>query len=442
MLSSVGNLNELDHKTNNLERQNFDLKMQIYYLNQKLKAYHEDPDRFNQEQVDEKSHSDIKILKDENTNFKNRINELEFHLDQMKCKDNSNISDCFAKISSKQQHSQQIEENRKSERHVSLLIAQQDATMIKKLEKEVCDHKLQQEKYLEIINANDAQISMLVKEKEHLKILLDEEVKISQKSLETINHLSEDILKQSDKFLKAEKKELEKRLEREKLDKESINQLYLEEVKKNEILQNRNAFLCDALGQFDELFADDKAAEQCLASPTHGTTLSGRRLSDKEVRALQEEHHRLQSDLREERMQSAAQLAALEKVRQSAEELGLLEAEEIGRLEAELDRCLEEKAALLQKHRLLEGTVDIYRQRIFSLETRAAPAGTPAALPAPPTAAPGEQRRSKLSGRPLGDREQQQLKTIDLYRQREAELLQALEGVVLRCQHLESRSGR
>jgi hypothetical protein len=180
-----------------------------------------------------------------------------------------------------------------------------------------------------------------------------------------------------------------------------------------------------------------------------------------ELYSLRKENTSLKEQLERERKLMKNQEAALNAVKQAAEEISLLEAEEISRLEAELDRCTEERDKWMKNARESDNKMILLRQRIVNLdnsrmedETKGLSLEVEHAYYRNSAKSLNQSRtslndnlntslsRSSITFKPQNidiykHREDMFKQREDMYKQREKELLMALEGVVLRCSELE-----
>ncbi|RYG94811.1 hypothetical protein EON65_56910, partial [archaeon] len=136
-MKPAANINELETKIQTLERVNFDLKLQLHYLNKKY-AGAVNPNATGPEvnvHVLEDRSVDILSLREELEYAKKRILELESELLQVQLLRDRERSEYQKAL----QHRppEIMEENRRREREVSLAIAEHDAILIAKLRGEL-----------------------------------------------------------------------------------------------------------------------------------------------------------------------------------------------------------------------------------------------------------------------------------------------------------------
>lgn len=146
MMRNESHLNELEDKVSTLERANFDLKMQLYYLNKKLseqKSQHNIDE--NQEiliNMIEDNSIDVLTLKVENEAAKRRITELESELLQLQLMreretEVTNNRYNYSGTPNRPTNTALVDENRKREKEASRAIAEHDSALIQKLRAEI-----------------------------------------------------------------------------------------------------------------------------------------------------------------------------------------------------------------------------------------------------------------------------------------------------------------
>lgn len=146
-----------------------------------------------------------------------------------------------------------------------------------------------------------------------------------------------------------------------------------------------------------------------------------------ELEQVRNENEVLRAQLETERLALRNQMKTLERVRTSAEEITLLEAEEIARLEHELEKAKEEAEKWKMRSQKYESQCSVLRQQLGEIQSHKRETKSRPHL-----------ERYKLQpnvkAQSNGMRE---TVIIEMYRKRELELLEALEGLVKRCQELE-----
>jgi hypothetical protein len=134
-------MTEPEQMISELERENFDLKMRLYYLNnEKNHGNHPSHDETAENVVNLLSQRDLTYeqLRAANEEAHNRIGELQSELTILKVKQDSNNSSYENLLLKNQRHgSLQLEENLKRERQAAQAIAKHDAALITNYEKEI-----------------------------------------------------------------------------------------------------------------------------------------------------------------------------------------------------------------------------------------------------------------------------------------------------------------
>ena len=420
---------QMNKEIANLQRKNFDLKMQIYYLQQKLEneAQKMSNDKSNDiSTIIEGRSVDNIALQNQLNDSKKRVGELESELLLMKASDSHQKSDdekiptSKTIINSIGSSSNQVDENRRRERQVASAIAAHDAAMISQLDAEAKKLRIQHEK----------------------DVLLIEE------SNEKKNHLVTEIC------------EKEKRI--------TYLSTYIRSMqsKIKRYTKPANTFL------FDECIElDDNNDLGVTYNPEHITTeIISSSLTDKEAIAIRQENISLKEQLERERCLLRNQEAILSQVKLSAEELTLLEAEEIVRLEAELARCLDERKLWQKNYKSIEEKNKMLQQRLHdideekkgvlefrlseNIENAFSKSGNKkfgiannSFLSTPMTYSTGRNshdimQSTNLTPGPSSLSLFSESNKLDLYKKREVELLDALEALVNKCKILEERKER
>lgn len=132
----------MEDKLSDLERANFDLKMRIYYLNNKLAeaeqgGYLEDSAEKVVNLLQQRD-SNSEKLKEDNAASSRRISELETELNLVKTKLDATMKSRDVTLTKARDSSVlQMEENLKRERQAALAVAQHDSSVIIQLEAEI-----------------------------------------------------------------------------------------------------------------------------------------------------------------------------------------------------------------------------------------------------------------------------------------------------------------
>lgn len=146
-----------------------------------------------------------------------------------------------------------------------------------------------------------------------------------------------------------------------------------------------------------------------------------------ELEQLRNENEVLRTQLETERTALRNQMKTLERVRTSAEEITLLEAEEIARLEHELEKAKEEAEKWKMRSQKYESQCSVLRQQLMEAQSNAHNMKSRSHL---------EQYKLQPNVKTQSNGMRETV-IIEMYRKREIELLEALEGLVKRCQELE-----
>lgn len=181
------NLSEYEAKVAALERSNFDLKMQVYYLDKKYS------DTKNNETIDttnttlESSNFKILELEEETEYSKRKIVELESEILQLQLLRENDAQE-YQK-SSKLINANQfpiLEESRKRERDVAKAVAEHDAALIAKLQSELENLQLEHKKDIELIDECTAR---LAQQMEIVKLKEDEITNLKKVNAEIVQNM-------------------------------------------------------------------------------------------------------------------------------------------------------------------------------------------------------------------------------------------------------------
>lgn len=330
------NLNEWETKISLLERSNFDLKMQVYYLNEKLNSNIEGEIQGTPSEESEdyeydygKRTSDLLTLTEENSSSKRQIIELEAELIKLKIEKNRETERYESALRSKPKDD---EEAQRREREAAFAIAEHDAIMIHKLEQEV---------------------QQLIKQKEH--------------------------------------------------DKNLVDQLACELLEKNDLLKDKTYLIADLNAAVHQMKATngsllDQVRQFEVARIT--STSDSNEYKDKEIKFLQNESVFLQDQLGRYKTATKTQEETLNNFKAFIATKEALNEQ----MASDLRKCLQSRDELQQQCHELKLTNSRYQQQLL------------------------ENQKNGVD-----------TLTIDAYRERESELLNALEGVVKKYQELESR---
>jgi hypothetical protein len=364
-------IKEIQVKNDVLERKNFDLKMQIYYLNEKLES-HQDRvtlnDDYNNVDKNLEDRFNYSLINDENMNLKRKIQELDNELINIKLNirndDNNNNKD----------------EN------------EDDSIIINKFEKELIYLRNQNDKYKIKINEYERDINLVTESNfDKDKIILD------------LNIYIDNIQKnKDDNFSRLEN------IREPMIPLSPLNNL--RNYNNNNINNNNN-------------------------NKINNINLSDNDLTilDEEINQIILDNNNLKIQLEKEKIITKNQELAYQRVKASAEEIALIEAEEIIRLETELEKSLNIKQDLQKKFnnyeldnmKLIKKNEDLEKyihERIrLSDDTENAFFDS-----------------NLLTNTRINNNNKEENDLLNMYKQREIELLNALEGVICRCKELEN----
>lgn len=181
-----GNLAEMGEKIAALERSEFDLKMQIFYLKQKLSEQQADGEQgvINVNMIEDRS-VDILALRDDLEFSRQRIAELESEVLQLQLtRDNDALEYQKLMLAQPSADVALLEESRKREREIAKTLADHDTALIAKLQADIDSLQLQHEQdaslledctarlavQTEITQSKDAEIDRLQSEVAELSV--------------------------------------------------------------------------------------------------------------------------------------------------------------------------------------------------------------------------------------------------------------------------------
>lgn len=369
-LDRGGVLKDLESKNSILERQNFDLKMQIYYLNEKLGGAEGAAAENAMASFVEARDASVASLKDANRGLAKRVAELELDLKQAV----QQVAQAQAQVQaltttgagkSSANDLAMLDENRHRERTAMKTIAEHDAVIIQQLEDSVKSLQAQHQNDMVLLSGCTDKITGLIEELEKKEVT---------------------ILAQADQIYSLE---------------QQCN-TYNERVKQQEqMLVNWSVGVNGIRGGDDTLLSrattmngteQDKPnpafASQTFSSPSRRwaatspssskrENISSRDFLDfgvkqawEELHALRLENKSLADELDKRDSLIKTQEEALRRVRNTVEDVAMLEAEEIARLEAQLETTLAERNALQKKCRDLEVAFKINKTKADDLEIR------------------------------------------------------------------------
>lgn len=361
---SGGNLHDLEAKIAALEKANFDLKMQLFYRNEKEAENTSKIEADRADDLDDVNDSkwELMQLKEEQEYSRRRLKELEEEILQLQIIRDADIEKA---AKSKPVNMVLIDENRRQEREAAAAIAAHDAAVIKQLQSEIFEIKRQHEidkqlvndcaqklaSQLQVIEEKDAMIFNLSGNVDELKKTVSEVLQVNNRTGGASVDGSQD----------------------------SGNN--------GETSQGTNNSTPNKSGQ--------QAGNGNVLF--HGMDISHAYYRN-EIDRLRNENDIMRDQLRTQREALNNQQEALLKVNRTTHEMRVhLESAEITRLQNELDKCLDEKEALVLRNQVLEGELTTARTEL--IEERM----------------PRADQREKKD--PAGEtRAEEYLKTIEMYR--------------------------
>lgn len=199
MSSSTATINDLEAKINALERENFDLKLRLHYLQNKLgsKGFPLSPtsaaldgeENSNNGAGDSNNHGinnfmrqEMITLREENEYSKKRIIELEAEVLQLQLGREREAEQYQKALKVRPTTAVYMEDQRKREREVAMTIAEHDATMIQKLQEEVGTlqgHRVADQQRIETLTKQVAQTSKSLEAKEKEVLDLKEKLAVN-----------------------------------------------------------------------------------------------------------------------------------------------------------------------------------------------------------------------------------------------------------------------
>ena len=168
---SAETLSDLQTKIESLERANFDLKMQVFYLNKKISdgvalSDETDQSNINVNLIEDRS-ADIIALREELDFSKRRTEELESELFQLQLlRDNEALE--YQKMLQSQPSIDItiLEESRRREREVAKTVAEHDAQLIAKLRNEIDSLEKQHDRDVKLVEDCTARLTSQMEQSE------------------------------------------------------------------------------------------------------------------------------------------------------------------------------------------------------------------------------------------------------------------------------------
>ena len=171
VIMSAETLSDLQTKIESLERANFDLKMQVFYLNKKISdgvalSDETDHSNINVNLIEDRS-ADIIALREELDFSKRRTEELESELFQLQLlRDNEALE--YQKMLQSQPSIDItiLEESRRREREVAKTVAEHDAQLIAKLRNEIDSLEKQHDRDVKLVEDCTARLTSQMEQSE------------------------------------------------------------------------------------------------------------------------------------------------------------------------------------------------------------------------------------------------------------------------------------
>lgn len=481
---------DLESKVSILERSNFDLKMTIYYLNEKIASANFGDNAAPGSAPSSvlgtvPSEKDLRVehivaLQEANRTYSRRITELELELVQLKQTITIRSSSSGnAQNSSENSNAAVLDEGRKRERSAMLAIAEHDAQMILELEQAVRTLQTQHTDDTALVNSYAEKVADLARENkrkdEMLRLHSDTIVELREK-----NTALDARVQQQDLLL----------LQRSFEEKNAAETMTQQQIHVQQLLQGDELSDAQSSPSKRERGPLGAVAHSPVGAASHDMELESKSSSlmprdfldfgvqnaYSELNSLRLSNKALHDSIEKKNALIKTQEEALKHVKATVEDITMLEAEEIARLEAELEKTLDEVDSSKKKCRDLETASRISQAKVADLEGKIkelekiqdemitmisdneeslARQNLTASSPFIGNPTPGLSRTGRGSPTNTGitsvgrtdssSNHQQGISHADgelarVYRVREMELLNALEGVVRRVHQLESAS--
>ena len=371
---------DLEAKVNTLERSNFDLKMQIYYLNEKINAppgsssngsgISEDTQLDSRAKaVAEDSKSELVALQEQARRQAKRITELELELIQQR---SQSSKAALGQGASSAENAAHLEENRRRERSAMQAIAEHDAAMIAQLQETLtlleqqhagdqaltsqCADKIS--RLVAELAVKDQALAAQAESVQRLQVQVDSlDIRVKQQDMMLLQKsIAAGVAAAQRGHGQSEAKELASF--------SSPSRRWIQEVGSGSGGTGIGAGAGPGLA----------AGGTEVAPPTGGLSTTrdfldfGVQGAWEELAALRAANKDLSEELEKRQAFIRAQEESLRRVRGSVEEIAMLEAVEIARLEAEYDKALDENTALKKDLRLAEHGLKICRLQIDEQE--------------------------------------------------------------------------
>lgn len=390
---SMTSLKEFETKIDNLERQNFDLKMQLFYLNEKKNSsilsssLPSSPVKTSHKSIDNTIVSlasidfeELKALKTENENLKNKL--ADYETNNLKQSIAKSLNDSLTFSNNLNQKSNPniinsstlvdlslIDENRKRERQAALVIAEHDRNIIERQKTEMSSLILLHDNDKKLMNDLTDRINTLnIELKQKDEIINEKNSKVL--SLLQLNDAMNDKIKHQDLLLK----QLQDNISNVKAiaaveEQQSTSIITMNPIKPSSPKKNNELLINFVKEPLD--WKQSNSSSHVIASPKQPSKLELGMISEKyhkndigieflnhgtslnfdELKRLRRENLVLKNQLELERDRIKKNNDILKKVRKSTEDFALLEAEELARKQNEIDR-LKENIEILKKEKI------------------------------------------------------------------------------------------
>lgn len=347
-----GLVREMESKISILERSNFDLKMQIYYLNEKIAAgstVGEDEGSGGAQKIvvppvsklmaeRDSALESAAALKEANKSLSKKITELELLLAQSKTKGHGVQGG----------DSLMIEENRRKERSAMQAIAEHDAKVILELEETVKSLQAHLNLDKTLVSNCTGKISGMIEESDKKDVII---VQLSDKCANLQHHLdvANAKLKQQDLAL------LHK----------SISSTIPSSSSKPAAVQRQLYDLANAADGSSSVVSE--GARGLTAEELHNF---GVQQGWDELNKLRLLKKSMTEELEKRAVIIKTQEEALRRVKSTVEDITILEAEEIAKLEQQLESALNDVTSLRKKCRDLELAYKVNKAKADELERK------------------------------------------------------------------------
>eukprot|EP01032_Pedospumella_encystans_P026691 gene26691-30163_t len=392
-MEDTGSLEDLLAKIAKLERNEFQLKMEVFYLHKKLADAHSVEENEDQSiasfNMDDRS-IDFLALREDMEVSRQRIVELESEVLQLQLlRENEGLE--FQRLLQMQPSADiaMLEESRRREREVARSVAEHDGALIAQLQSDLATLQTQHESDVTLVEDCTARLAAQME----LNASKDAEL------AESRNMVME--------------------------------------------LTKKVAILTDTARQQEQILSD-VSIHQAIQSNNEAVSV--------ELESYKIENASLKEQLERQKAANMIQTEALTQLRTVATEMGKFENEEFTRLGAELSQCHSDRETAQLAVQRLEHEKNVLQKQLNELkglhpsnEDQGVTSSTLTTSSTAATASPSAKQqdnsvtatlteiaRSRSPEIPTVDP-----RILDNYRKREADLLAALESLIVRCQELE-----